>query len=211
MAYGMGALPRTRLRSSAVRIAAAMHYAYVHALSTGHTTRLVFTMGAGNVGLEETDDAHLLDPHDPLRAGGTADVEADAMQQARLQYDPSLRAPRATFHPAHDWYFTRHGLDDGIAVARIYTQHDEGPREEGRGSLYFFPGGRTERAVVWLRNSRGEFYSVSLNPLTGRTEIFDRAVEPPTIEDRDSDQNEQDERTREPDRDTPTADPEAAQ
>ena len=194
---GMNALPRTRLRTSAVRIASTFRFAYVHALTTGRTTRVSFPMGGRDITLEDTDDAHTLDINDPYHAGGAADIEADAIRQARIMTDLRPRTPRASFQRVPDRVFHARQLETGVSITRLYSQHDVEPREEGTGHIYFFPGGQTERAVVHLRNSRGEIYSISLNALTGRAEVFDRPVEPPVIDDRDStDQIEIDNSTR---------------
>ena len=183
---GMGALPRTRLRASAVRMASTFRFAYVHALTTGRTTRVSFPLGSGNITLEDTDDAHTLDVRDPFHAGGASDIEADAVRTARQMTDLRPRAPRASFHNVADRVWHARALETGVVLTRLYSQHDPEPREEGTGHIYFFSGGLTERSVVHLRNSRGEIYSVSLNALTGRAEVFDRPVEPPVIDDRDS-------------------------
>jgi prepilin-type N-terminal cleavage/methylation domain-containing protein len=194
---GARSLPRTRLRTSAVRLASTFRFAYVHALTTGRTTRVSFPMGGRDIVVEDTDDAHTLDVNDPFHAGGAADIEADAVRQAREMTDLRPRAPRASFRPLPSRVFHARALETGISVTRLYSQHDPEPREEGTGHVYFFPGGQTERSVVHLRNNNGEFFSISLNPLTGRTEIFDRPVEPPTIDDRDAtDQDEVDNRDR---------------
>lgn len=204
VALGAGALPRARLRSSALRLASTFRFAYVHALTTGRTTRVSFPMGTGRISVEDTDDAHTLDPSDPLRAGGAADVEAHALRQARLLTDLRPRTTRATFRALPPRVFRARPLEPGVVIVRLYSQHDPEPREEGTGHVYFFSGGQTERAVVHLRNHRGEIFSVVLNPLTGRTEVFDRPVEPPTMDDRDqTDQVEVDARERTPQAVTP--------
>ena len=197
MGLGLNALPRARLRTSAVRLSSTFRFAYVHALTTGRTTRVSFPMGGGQLVVEDTDDAHTLDVRDPLRAGGAADVEANAIRDARLMTDLRPRATRATFTRLPERMFHARALESGIVFVKLYSQHDAEPREEGVGHVYFFSGGQTERAVVQLRNRNGEFFSVALNPLTGRTEVFDRPVEPPTIDDREAtDQVEVDERER---------------
>jgi hypothetical protein len=194
----VNALPRARLRTSAVRLASTFRFAYVHALTTGRTTRVSFPMGGGDLYVEDTDDAHTLDVHDPLRSGGAAvEVDATAIRNARLVTDARPRGTRAAFTRLPERQFHARSLESQIAFVKLYSQHDEEPREEGTGHVYFFSGGQTERAVVQLRNSRGEFFSVTLNPLTGRSEVFDRPVEPPTIDDREAtDQIEVDERER---------------
>jgi hypothetical protein len=195
--FGANALPHTRLRVSAIRVASTFRFAYVHALTTGRPTRVSFSLGSGRISVEDTDEAHTLDQRDPMRAGGAADIEADAIRQARLMTDLRPRAPRASFHVLGDRAFHARALESGVNFVRLYSQHDEEPRETGIGHVYFFPGGRAERAVVHLRNNRGEIFSVQLNPLTGRAEVLDRPIEPASVDDRDAtDQTEVDMRER---------------
>src|SRR5262245_11721657 len=78
VALGVNAVPRTRLRASAVRLSSTFRFAYVHALTTGRTTRVGFRLGSSQLVVEDTNDAHTLDRNDPLRAGGAADVEQRA-------------------------------------------------------------------------------------------------------------------------------------
>jgi type II secretion system protein H len=193
--FGANAVPRARLRSSAMRLAAAYRYAYVHALTSGKTVRVSFTLGGSRISIEESDDAMQLDPRDPLRAGGAEQIEAAAVRQADAIQSLRPRAPRAQFTALSGARFRPRDLDDGVTVARLYSQHDEEPRQEGPGHVYFFSGGQAERAVVHLRNSRGEVFSVVLDPMSGRAEVFDRAVEPPAPEEREDVETDARERT----------------
>lgn len=196
---GASALPRARLRGSAVRLASVMRFAYVHALTTGRTTRVTLRLGTGQLSVEDTEDAHTLEVRDPRRAGDAADVEREAQRRAELMADLRPRATRASFRPVRNRLFRTRTLERDVVVSRLYTQHEAEAREEGTGYVYFFPGGVAERATVHLRNGRGETFSVSLNPLTGRAEVNDRPVEPPNLDDRDTlDQNELDVRDRQP-------------
>jgi prepilin-type N-terminal cleavage/methylation domain-containing protein len=192
--FGQGALPRARLRTSCMRLAAAYRFAYVHALTSGKTTRVSFPVGGARISVEESDDAMQLDPRDPLRAGGAEAIEAAAVQQADAIQNLRPRAPRAQFTAISGARFRPRDLDEGITVARLYSQHDEEARTEGPGHVYFFAGGQAERAVVHLRNSRGEVFSIVLDPMTGRAEVFDRAVEPPAPEEREETETDSRER-----------------
>lgn len=183
--FGAGALPRARLRSSSMRLAAAYRFAYVHALTSGKTTRVSFTVGASTIRIEESDDAMQLDPRDPLRAGGAEQIEAAAAQMADAIQNLRPRAPRAQFTAISGARFRPRDLDDGVVFARLYSQHSEEAQQEGPGHVYFFAGGQAERSVVHLRNGRGEVFSVLLDPMTGRAEVMDRAVEPPQSEERE--------------------------
>ena len=52
---GFGATRRGRLRAGAARVAAAMRFAYVHALTTGRATRLVISLGDNKIWLVRLD------------------------------------------------------------------------------------------------------------------------------------------------------------
>ncbi len=198
-AVGFSSLRRGRLRAGAAHVASAMRRAYVHALTTGRTTRLVFAVGGNRYWIEDTDDAHVLDASDPLRQGGAAPTaeaaEAAARDRARDIARQRPRAPRAEFNRPRGQRYEPRALADDVTIARLFTSQAEEPREEGDGYVYFWAGGIGERSVVQLRGASGEVYSVVLHPLTGRSEIFDRAVEPPAVDPADqTDQNEIDAR-----------------
>ncbi len=192
---GSNTLPRARLRSSSVRLASTLRFAYVHALTSGKTTRVSFSLGGNRVTIEESDDAMQLDPHDPMRAGGAADIEAAAVAQGDAIVNLRPRAPRAEFTAVSGARFRPRIMDEGVSLVRLYSQHDEEPREEGMGHVYFFSGGQTERAVIHLRNSKGDTFSILLEPMTGRAEVIDRAVEPPPQEEREDVERDTRERT----------------
>ncbi len=200
---GFSALRRGRLRAGAASIASALRASYVHALTTGRTTRLVLVLGSNRYWIEDTDDAHVLDTADPLHQGGAAETAEDAERLARRAADliasQRPRAPRAEFQRPQGSRYRERTLSDDVTIVRLYTEHTEEPREEGNGHVYFWSGGIGERAVVQLRGANGETYSVVLRPLTGHSQIFDREVEPPTIDDsQNTDQNELDARQQRP-------------
>ena len=56
--------------------------------------------------------------------------------------------------------------------------HVEGPLEQGKGAVHFFPGGVAEHAVVQLSDGGDTIYSVEILPLTGRAKIRPEAYEP---------------------------------
>ncbi len=192
---GFGATRRGRLRAGAARVAAAMRFAYVHALTTGRATRLVFSIGENRVWIEDTADAHVLDPNDPLRAGGaTVDAEAIeeiARREAEAQINLRPRAPRAEFaRPAGNRFRVREL--EGIAFTRLYSSHEVEPREHGDGYIYFFTGGAAEPAVVLLHGGNDETFSVMLHGASGRPEIFDHAIELPKIDENTNDERDTD-------------------
>ncbi len=198
---GFGAVRRGRVRAGATSIASAFRYAYVHALSTGRTTRVVILLGEGRYWIEDTEDAHTLDPNDPYRAGGAAEspevLEAAGRREAELMIQMRPRAPRAEFSRPAGRRFRERNME-GAVFSRLFTAHSEEAREEGRGYVYFFSGGVAERAVVQLRGDDNSAYSVLVEPQTGRAIVYDQHIEPPSLPDREpSDQEEVDTRQQE--------------
>ncbi len=192
---GFSATRRGRVRSGAAIVASAMRFAYVHALTTGRATRLVFTLGDNRVWLEDTEDAHVLDPHDPLRAGGAAvdaeEVEAIARREAEAMSAMRPRAPRAEFARPEGRRYRVRDLE-GVTLTRLYTLHDSAPKDHGNGYIYFFTGGCAEPAVVHLRGAGDEMFSVVLHGATGRAEVIDHAVELPMPDENVSDERDVD-------------------
>ncbi len=198
-AVGFSSLRRGRLRAGSAHVASAMRRAYVHALTTGRTTRLVLAVGSNRYWIEDTDDAHVLDTIDPLRRGGSAETaesaEAAARDAAQDIAQQRPRAPRAEFSRPQGSRYGERSLSEDVSITRLYAPHEAEARDSGNGYVYFWAGGMGERAVVQLRGVSGEVYSVVLHPLTGRAQIFDRAVEPPQTDEADiTDQTEIDAR-----------------
>lgn len=195
-AVSFSAVRRGRARAAAARVASAFRFGYIHALTTGRPTRVVFALGANRVWIEDTEDAHVLDTHDPMHAGGAA-VSAEAMEEVARREASNMsslrpRAPRAEFaRPAGQRYRVREL--EGATFTKLYAAHESDARTEGEGFVYFFPGGVGERAVIQLRGDDESVFSIAVSALSGHAEIFDHAVEPPAIEEQEpNDQTEVD-------------------
>ncbi|MEM9067413.1 MAG: prepilin-type N-terminal cleavage/methylation domain-containing protein [Myxococcota bacterium] len=79
------------------------------------------------------------------------------------------------------------GQRASVRIARLITPHEMDPREQGRGYIYFFPGGRSEHATVQITDSNGEsVYSVEIHPLTGQGRVHNYAYEPEELTDEGS-------------------------
>ena len=75
------------------------------------------------------------------------------------------------------------GREAEVRIPRLFTPHEREPRETGRGYIYFFPGGRTEHAVVQITDGEDNVYSIEVHALTGRAEIHAYAHEPVELDD----------------------------
>ena len=70
-----------------------------------------------------------------------------------------------------------------VRVYRLVTPHEPEPRETGRGYVYFFPGGQTEHAFVYLTDSGDNAYTLEIHPLTGRAVVHRGELEPTELSD----------------------------
>lgn len=182
--FGLGAITRTRLRSSAFRVMSAAQFAYNRAITQGTTTRLHFDFEKNTMAVEESETPVTLATGDDIDAETGDAVDPWDLARSRLEQPldpPTLESP---FQPITSSSgkalerYTAKPVGDGISVHALITPHDIDKRTEGEGSVYFFPGGVAEQAVIQLSDSSDTVYSVEIHPLTGDARIHDFAFEP---------------------------------
>ena len=192
MTFAVGALTRTRLRSSTVKVMAASRFAYNRAVSQGTTTRVVIDVDANTIAIEEAHGrVTLARSDDPRRENDESEDDeagvdpwASAQQRLEETMRPSFGA--SPFSPIRgrggetlDRYRAQ-PIGDGIDVVQLILPHEPEPREQGKGSIYFFPHGMSEHAVVQLSDGTN-VYSVEIHPLTGRAKVHNFAFEPEPV------------------------------
>lgn len=193
LSYGLGALERTQLRSASMRVGAAARYAYNRSIARGTTVRLLFDLeqhtitfeeAHGRITLARATDSRRQEMEDD--GNDIAGVDPWAAASARLEdtLRPSFGA--SPFQVMEGRRYATQPLADGITIERLITPHEPEPRESGRGAIYFFPGGQTEHAVLWLSDGGDRVFSVELHPLTGRARVRDHAWTPDELLDEGS-------------------------
>ena len=181
MAFTSGQIQRSRLKSSASKVANAMRVAYQRASSSGNDLRLVIDADQGTIWIEESHEKMLLQSKDLSGTGG-ADPATAAEKAAQEEADRISKGPqaaRASFSPIAGPAGEPQSLSPGILVRAIDAAHDDKPKTSGRGYVYFF-GSQAERASVALsiKGSEDEkdTFSVVLAPLTGKPSIAEGLV-----------------------------------
>lgn len=198
--FGLRALTKSRLRQASMTIVAASRYAYDRAIIQSSTTRIALGLGEGTIAIEEAPGFVTLASNDDERRGNGdesgedhAAVDPWAAAQARLEDSIAPSLGRSPFGPIVTpdgeviQRYRPRPLNDGIHIVRVISPHENEPREEGTASIYFFPGGLGEHAVVQIANDSDEVYSVEIHPLTGRATVHDFAFEPDELEEDDVD------------------------
>ena len=208
--YGLGLMMRTSLRSACMKLLAASRFAYTRSVTQGVTVRVVVDLDEARVAIEEAHGrvalARASDPTSAAIAHGRADgagasddrtgIDPWAAAQAALQRTQLPSFGSSPFRPiANDdgepvERYTPHPLGGGIRVIKLLVPHEPEAREHGSGAIYFFPGGRTEHAIVQLTDGRNDVYTVELHPLTGRGTVHTEAWEPREPEDDTGDRSE---------------------
>jgi prepilin-type N-terminal cleavage/methylation domain-containing protein len=182
--FGLGAITRSRLRSSAFKVASAARFAYSRSLTQGTTTRLHFDFEKNTMAVEETDTPVTLATEEQLEADAGQAVDPWDLARSRLEKPLDPVEPRSPFQPitnqSHEVLkrYTAQPVGDAISIHALITPHETDKRTDGEGSVYFFPGGLTENAVIQLSDSSDTVYSVEIHPLTGDARIHNFAYEP---------------------------------
>ena len=181
--YALGALTRTKLRSACMKLVAASRWAHNHSIVSGHTTRIHFDLDEGTMTLEESADRVALSSSAESEEEGAA-VDPWKAAEAKLGDPMTAQLGRSSFGPITDGegrplsQYNTQSLGDGIRVIRLYSAHEDGPRSEGSGGIYFFPGGTGENTVVHLADASETVYAVEIHGLTGRARVHAYAHEP---------------------------------
>ncbi len=177
-------LPSARLRRSATLIASAVKVAYTRATATSRDLRLVLDLDQQRIWLEQSDAPMLVQAAGKMASGG-ADAVTQAEKDALAEGDKILKGPpvpKPRFSPIETYGFGdveagKGGkpLQTDIRFRSVQTMHDDTPRTSGRAYLYFWPGGRTERATIQLRIGESEessrILSILVSPLTGKVRV----------------------------------------
>ena len=166
-------------------MASAAQFAYSRSLTQGTTIRLRFDFEKNTMAVEETDTPVTLATEEQLEADAGQAVDPWDLARARLEKPLSpVRADltvSADHEPARQGAGAIHrstGRRCHFDTQALITPHETDKRTDGEGSLYFFPGGLTEHAVIQLSDSSETVYSVEIHPLTGNARIHNFAYEP---------------------------------
>ncbi len=213
LTFSLGALSRTQLKSSAGKLVAAARFAYSRAVVRGTTVRIKFEIPGGTFSIEEAksgvtlarlserervgergEDGQVQSAVDPWAAAAARVNTPDKPTLGSSPFMPLSSGPRAAAEGAVEASsegsgtpsksrYTNVPLGRGVQFVRLTVPHEPEPVVSGEGSIHFFPGGRTEHAVVQLGDGREGVYSIEILPLTGRARIYSEAYEPRELHD----------------------------
>jgi general secretion pathway protein H len=183
-------LPSERLHRSTTMIISAIKVAYTRSTATSRDIRLVMDLDQKKIWLEESDAPMLAQAKDKSATGGADPMnqleQAAIAEGTRIMKGPPIPKPRFHAIEAYGFGDTESGkggkpLQRDITFRSVQTTHDDAPRKSGRTYLYFWPGGRTERAAIQLRigesEEDGRTMTLLVSPLTGKVTVKGGAAE----------------------------------
>jgi len=184
IAYGLGAVTQANLRSACMTINAAARGAYGRAISENSTVRLLFNFETHQMSFEEAHGRVVLTRIDDAtreEIGEEEDVSVvDPWSAAHARLEDTLRPSfgASPFSALPGRAFRARELASGVRIVRLIVPHEPEPVIEDQGAIYFFPGGQTEHAIIWVGDNNDRVYSVEIHPLTGRGTVHDFGYEP---------------------------------
>jgi type II secretion system protein H len=191
ISLSLGALSRASLKSGAGKLGAAMRYSYNRAVTQGTTVRVRFKLTGSTFSIEEAHGGVLLASRkakEDKRAMGENGKAVDAVDpwaaaEARIKHPDKPTVGASPFSPltTQDGIkikrYSEVSIGRGVQFVKLIVAHEPEPRTHGEGAVHFFPGGRSEHALIEIGDGREGIYTVELRALTGRVKIYAEAYE----------------------------------
>ncbi len=146
-----------KLRDVSAKLAGTVKFLYNEAAVKNKYYRIVFDLDAQTWSIESSTEPFL------VKMIEEAPKKTDAK-------DAPAASPSANFTAEEGFMVEASKLPSGTKFKDIQVMHLKGPQEHGKVEVYFFPSGYVEPTVINLSDEDDQtFYSLQINPLTGKT------------------------------------------
>lgn len=177
------------MKAASNKMASTIRYLYNKAATEGLYIRLVLDLEEQAYWVEATTDPFVISTGEekkakgekqeeqaPAAEGATEEGAAEAPEEGAAEGAPQELKPREVVFSQVDSYLLRPvKLPDSVFFKDVYVEHRPDAVEGGQESIYFFPNGLVEHAVINLRNDDDTAnYSLETNPVSGKVSIEDR-------------------------------------
>ena len=189
MGVAVGQMDRVfelEMKKTSNKLASTIRYLYNKAAMEKLYIRLVFDFEEQSYWVEATadpvvvvrEDASTFAPKEGEKSGEGEEEPAESAE-ASAEEAPTeeggvqkLKAPEPKFGAVDSFLLRPTKLPDSVFFKDLYVEHRQGAVEGGKESIYFFPNGYVEKAVINLRDEEDEVhYSLATNPINGRVSI----------------------------------------
>ncbi len=159
-------------RQATRELSATIRYLYNKAASENLTMRTVFDFEKQSYWVEATTDRFLLENEEARAARAKKEKKTEPKSNAKGE--TPIQKAEAKFGAVDSHLLKPTQLPGGVFFKDIYTEHDAGPVSAGNATIYIFPNGSVERAIVNFRNEDdSERRAVEINPMTGDSRVYE--------------------------------------
>jgi len=196
MGLVVGTMSRSKdrnMKKSTALLASTIRYLYNKSAMEGLYIRLVIDLDKQSYWVEATADPFVISREEDT---STAALKAQKEKQAakekaagKTEGEPQppaeekpkegepkkMKPPEPKFSPVDSYLLRPTKLPDRILFKDLQVEHKNSPVENGQESIYFFPNGYVEHAIINFHDDADEInYSLETKPMSGGVSIEDR-------------------------------------
>lgn len=174
-------LTHAKLRETSTKLAGTIRYLYSQAALKGLCMRLVINLKRHSYHVEASTDGQCMVDDQQTTARQAKQKEEDKRRKAKeapktQAANPdgsvSLEVKKTQFTQYNKGLLRARTLPGEVRIKGVYTIRQKGTFTAKNGpavvTINCFPLGQCERAVIFLKDSTGEIFSLEVKPLTGR-------------------------------------------
>ena len=198
----LGSLMGVHVRENARKLGSTVQYLFDQAAMTGKTYRVAFNVDRHAWWVEvNTSDKDALVYKSPSDREEGEQSQAELMEELERARESGISAASKMSMPLADVVLSSFEriqddeikpvvLPDTVYLAGVWTpQYEDVQRPEAEppddetkdriAYVHLFPGGYAERAFIYLSDGDQDFYTLEVEPLTGRVRVHNEEIEVP--------------------------------
>lgn len=166
-------ITRTKLRTETNKLAAAFRHTFNRSSTHGLYMRMVIDLDADAYWVEASDQPMFLaekkrgvgeEEDEDKEAEGLGGGETPSLAEGGLA--AVFASPRARYQA--DGVIPRTSFEKPIQIDGVLTTGQDDVFRAGKAYIHFFPNGFVEPAMVYTTNGEGDYFTLILDPLSGR-------------------------------------------
>lgn len=168
---------RMSLSSTTREISSAIKQTYNAAMMTKRAYRLVFDIDHREYWVEMGPATWVLETKESLERAERKKkwMSSDALKKSNAE-------AASAWQPATQVIRKKVSLPQGVEFEDIYTEQSPEAFTSGLAYCHFFPQGTIEKTLIHLKDNSSHFATLFVEPLVGRTRVFQRRIEIKEIE-----------------------------
>ncbi len=174
------------MKKAARRLSSTIRYLYNKSATEGIYIRLVIDMEGQSYWVESTSEQFFLEGTEKEKTEKRKEEVKEKKEDKENKEEktteektsetapkiPKLEMKAPVFTPSESYLLRPTKLPNNVFFKDVMTEHHPAPIEGKEASIYFFPNGYVEHAIINLRDENDEvFYSLETNPITGAVKI----------------------------------------